>query len=140
MPHDFFTQGWAEAWGESIRNNEAYREAGRAWASPMILLSAADPELGISERAVYADLFQGDCREARAATAEDLESCPYILAADIRTWKRVLDGELEPIPGLMRGKLKLRRGNLAALLPHVAGSKQLVLSATRVETLFPEGI
>ncbi len=140
MAHDFFTQGWAEAWGEAIRSNEPYREAARTWESPMVLLSTASAELGVPERAVWADLFQGECRAARAAPAEDLETSPYVLAADVRSWKRVLDGELEVIPGIMRGKLKLTRGGLASLLPYVAAAKQLVLSATRVETRFPEGI
>ncbi|HET9225671.1 MAG TPA: hypothetical protein VFR31_03330 [Thermoanaerobaculia bacterium] len=50
----------------------------------------------------------------------------------------MLDGELEPISGIMRGKLKLARGSLATLLPYVPAPKQLVVSATRVETVVPE--
>lgn len=140
MPHEMFSHAWAEAWGDAIRANEAYRGAARSWEWPIVLTMKADPELGVPERSVYADLFHGDCREARAATPADLESAPYVLAGEPRNWKRVLDGELEPISGIMRGKLKLARGSLASLLPYVPAAKQLVVSATRVETVFPEGI
>ncbi len=140
MPHEMFTHSWAMAWGEEIRANEAYREAARTWEWPIVLTMKEDRELGVPERSVYADLFRGDCREARAATPADLESAPFVLAGEARNWKRVLDGELEPISGIMRGKLKLARGSLATLLPYVPAAKQLVVSATRVETLFPEGL
>lgn len=140
MPHDMFTHGWAVAWGEEIRANPEYREAARSWKWPMVFIMWAAPELGVPERSVFLDLFEGDCREARAATAEDVESAPYVISADPATWKRVVDRELEPIPGLMRGTLKLEKGSLASLLPYLRASKELVLSAARVNTCFPEGL
>jgi putative sterol carrier protein len=140
MRHEMFTHSWAVAWGEAIRANEAYREAARTWEWPIVLMVKEDPGLGVPERSVYVDLFRGECRAARVATPDDLETVPYILVAEVRSWKRLLDGEIETISGIMRGKLKLARGSLASLLPHVQAAKQLVVSATRVETLFPEGI
>jgi putative sterol carrier protein len=140
MPYEMFTHAWAEAWGKAIQANDDYREAASRWEWPIVLQSLADPGLGITERAVYADLFRGDCREARAATPEDLESVPYVMSAEPRVWKRVLDGEIEPITGILRGKLKLVKGSVATLLPYVAAAKQLVVSATRVGTLYPEGM
>lgn len=134
-----FTHEWAVSWGEQIRSNEEYREAARSWQWAMVFTMRAAPDLGVPERSVFLDLFEGDCREARAATAEDLESVPFVMSADPATWKRVVDRQLEPIPGLMRGKLKLVKGSLASLLPYVKASKELVLSAARVETRFPEG-
>jgi putative sterol carrier protein len=92
------------------------------------------------ERAVYLDLFQGDCREARTATAADLAAVPYVIAADPSTWKRVLERELEPLTGLMRGKLRLAKGSVASLIPYLSAAKEMVLSATRIETLFPEAL
>lgn len=140
MPHEMFSHSWAEAWADAIRANEAYREAARSWEWPIVLTMREDAALGLPERSVFADLFRGECRGARAATPADLESAPFVLAGELRNWKRVLDGELEPISGILRGKLKLARGSLATLLPYVPAAKQLVVSATWVETVFPEGI
>ena len=40
---------------------------------------------------------------------------------------------------LMRGKLKLEKGNLGSLLPHTSAAKELVVAAREIETDFPEG-
>ena len=54
-------------------------------------------------------------------------------------WKNVLAGKTDPIVGLMGGKLKLAKGSLFALLPYAKAAKELVASAIRVDTSFPEG-
>lgn len=140
MSYEMFTNEWAEAWGKEIRANEDYREAARKWQWPMVLTMKAAPELGLLERSVWLDLFEGDCREARSAVPADVEAAHYVIAADAKTWKRVLDGDLEPIPGLIRGKLKLVKGGLVSLLPYVTAAKEMVASATRVDTSFPPGL
>jgi putative sterol carrier protein len=75
--------------------------------------------------------------ESDAAGATDDAS--YLIEADPYSWKRVLEGELDPIAGLMRGKLKLRRGSVVALARYVGAARELVRAAGRVETSFPEG-
>jgi putative sterol carrier protein len=141
MAYAMFTQEWAEAWAVRINESGAYKEAARTWTWPVVLALRADPGRGVPEPLyVFLDLFQGDCRAARTARPDDLESAPYVLAADPVVWKQVLDGKLEPIPGLMRGKIKLERGSLASLLPYVQAAKELVAAATRVDTRFPEGL
>ncbi len=137
MSHEIFTEGWAVACREQIRANEEYRQAARTWRWPMVLTMEADPSLGLPERSVYLDLFEGDCREAREARPEDLEDATYVISADPPTWKRVLDRDLEPISGLIRGKLKLVKGSLTSLLPYVIAAKEMVLSAACVDTFFP---
>ena len=139
MTLEMFTHEWAVAWGEKIRANTQYREAARSWKWPMVFTMRAMPDQGLPERSVFLDLFEGECREARAATAGDLESAPYVLSGEPSTWKRLVDEDLEPIGGLISGKLKLEKGNIASLLPHVKAARELVLSAARVETRFPDG-
>jgi putative sterol carrier protein len=138
MARELFTLEWAEAWRDQIHANGAYQAAARSWRWPLVLVMKADPGLGLpEERSIYLDLYQGECRDARIATAEDVESTPYLLSADPRTWRQVLERRLEPIPGLMRGKLKLVKGSLASLLPYVMAAKELVESAARIETSYP---
>jgi len=140
MSYEMFTHDWAVACGEQINANEDYRKAARNWRWPLVLTMTAAPGLSLSERSVYLDLFEGDCREARTATPADVESVPYLISADPKTWRQVLERDLEPIFGLMRGKLKLAKGSLVSLLPYTAAAKEMVLSAACVETRFPEGV
>jgi putative sterol carrier protein len=140
MSYEMFTHDWAVACGKQINANEDYRQAARTWHWPLVLIMTAVPGLNLSERSVYLDLFEGECREARAATPADAESVPYVISADPKTWKRMLERELEPIFALMRGKLKLVKGSLVSLLPYVAAAKEMVLSAACVETRYPSGL
>jgi putative sterol carrier protein len=140
MSYEMFTHDWAVACGEQINANEEYRQAALDWHWPLVLVMTAVPGLSLPERSVYLDLFAGDCREARAATPADVESVPYLISADPKTWRKLLEREIEPIFALMRGKLKLVRGSLVALLPYVAAAKEMVLSAACVETRYPEGV
>ena len=140
MPFEMFTPEWAVAWGREINASDAYRLAAQTWKWPVILTMKEDPAHGVPERSIYLDLLKGECREARSAAPEDFEATPFVLTADSKAWKQVLQGELEPIPAIMRGRVRLLKGSLATLLPYVLAAKELVSAAGRVETRFPEGI
>lgn len=140
MAGEIFTGEWARDWCREINDSEAYREAAESWEGGVVLCVQADPSYGLDEpRAVYVDLWHGECREARAATEEDREEAPYVIAADPYSWKKVLNGEMDPISGLMRGKMKLERGSVVELARYVTAAKELVRAATRVEAAYPEG-
>lgn len=140
MAHEIFTDDWARAWCRELNDSEAYGDAAEDWEGALVLRVRADPSYGIEEdRSVWVDLHHGDCRGARAAGEEDVGEVPYLIEADPYSWKRVLDGELDPISGLMRGKLKLKRGSVVELARYVKAAKELVKAAGRVDTAYPEG-
>jgi putative sterol carrier protein len=138
MKLELFTEAWAQQASEVLKASEGYKNAAKTWEGAMVMTMQADASLGIPEaRSVYFDLWHGECREARAANSQDIASAPYVISADAFTWKQVLEGKLEPIAGLLRGKLKLVKGNMAVLARYVLAAKELVLGATQVETIFP---
>ncbi|QBS38210.1 Fis family transcriptional regulator [Thermaerobacter sp. FW80] len=141
MAYQAFTEEWAKAYKERINANANYREAARTWEWPLAFVLEADPSLGIEEeRAIILDLYKGECRDARVGTKADLENVPYVISADAYTWKQVMDGELDPLAAMMRGKLKILKGDMGVLSGYVIAAKELVNSAQQVETEFPEGV
>ncbi len=140
MAAEIFTDAWAQQWNDSINDNEDYKKAASKWEGAIAMQMMPDADMGIpDERVVIADLWHGDCRSARAASAADLEDAPYVIRATPPAWKSVLSGKTDPIVGLMGGKLKLAKGSLFALLPFAKAAKELVQSAMNVETEFPDG-
>jgi putative sterol carrier protein len=140
MAAEIFTDAWAQQWNDSINDNEDYKKAASKWEGAIAMQMMPDADMGIpDERVVIADLWHGDCRSARAASAADLEDAPYVIRATPPAWKSVLSGKTDPIVGLMGGKLKLAKGSLFALLPFAKAAKELVRSAMNVETEFPDG-
>jgi putative sterol carrier protein len=73
------------------------------------------------------------------ADAADIDQAPYVIRASPRVWQSVLEGHTDPIVGLMGGKLKLAKGKLFSLVPYAKAAKELVVSAGRVDTSYPDG-
>jgi putative sterol carrier protein len=138
MAHPLFDEAWTQAAAAALQESAAYKTAAKTWEGAMVFTLQADPSLGVpTPRSAYFDLWHGECRAGRAATPEDLASAPYIVSADAFTWAQVMEGKLEPIAGLLRGKLKLARGNMAVLARYVNAAKELVNAAKSVPTQFP---
>ena len=140
MAEEIFTEEWAQDWHDRINENENYKKAATKWEGAIGMLMTPDADMGIpEERMVIADLWHGDCRGAKQATAEEIDEAPYLIRAQPSAWKSVLAGKTDPIVGLMSGKLKLAKGSMFALLPYAKAAKELVQSAINVDTSFPEG-
>ena len=135
---ELFTNSWAEAWGAALNHSEDYRKAGKSWDGAIVLEALADATRGLAATAaVFLDLSQGACREARLATETDLRTASYVISGPLAVWLTVLDGEIAPTMAILRGKLKLKRGSLAGLLPHVHAATALVRVAQTVVTTAP---
>ncbi len=138
MSYDFFSAEWVNAWAELLRNDATYRKVAKTWRWPVVMTIRADATTGFPEdRSVFFDLWEGDCREARIATAADLDNAPYVIAADLDDFREILGGKTDPLMALMRGKLELVKGNLVKLLPYTQAAKQLVSIAAAIPTRYP---
>lgn len=136
MHIEVFSDRWARACAAAINANEAYRAAATAWEGAVILhVVARDPA---GERRVYLDLWRGECRQARVGTEEDDASARYILAGEGRTWQQLLSGSTPPMMAIMTGRLRLTKGTMTELLPHVESARQLVVSVASVTAVFPD--
>lgn len=140
MAAPIFREEWAQEWCRRINQNDSYRRAAERWEGAIVLLMTEDDSFGIDkERAVIADLWHGECRSGHAAGDTERGEAPFVISGTPSTWKKILDGDADPIVSLMGGKLKLTRGGLFKLLPYAKAAKELVNSARDVDTRFPAG-
>lgn len=130
-----FSDAWAQAYHDSINANIDYTESGKNWtfgSIALILLYETDDSIG-----VWLDLHGGKCRAARSVNlAEADQNATFIIAGNEPAWKEVLGGEIQPLMAIMRGRLKLRKGSMAKLLPYAAAATHLVQSAQQIQTEF----
>ena len=137
MTPPVFSVEWATACGAALNENPAYREAARNWEGAVLLqLASADGAEGA--QMVYFDLWHGECRAARAATPEDEALARYVMSGTAGAWQQVLTGKVAPLMALLTGRIKLTRGALAELLPHVNAAKELVLTFATVPATYPD--
>jgi putative sterol carrier protein len=136
MP-DVFSDEWAAACARELNGRPAYRNAAATWEGAIVLQMTGDGER-LHDRAVFLDLWHGQCRAARAVMAGDLDAATYVLTGTIEAWRSVLEGRLAPLLAIMSGKLRITKGSLAGLAPYIGAAKELVGAATAVQTRFPE--
>ena len=135
MAPELFTAEWADAWRTALNASAAYRAAAAEWRDTLTVVLLADPAFGVPEdRSV-----EGECREARMATANDRLESAYVIEAVPAVWQGVLRGTLAPLTAIALGKLRLAKGSLTQLMPFAAAARELVAAATALDTRYPEG-
>ncbi len=131
QPLDVFSAAWAQALHDRLATDDGYREAAAHWEGAVVLEVADD------DRGVFLDLWHGECRQARPPSGSDRGDARYIIQASEAVWRQVLAGEVDPLFGLMSGKMKLTRGSVAALLPYANAAKALVTAAASLDNHWP---
>ena len=137
MAFTFPSIEWVEEYKRQINLSEDYKKAGAPWtAGAVALVVSAKPEIGLSEDVgIWLDLHQGVCRDAKKVGLEEAQKAPFCITGDYARWKQVMKKELEPVKGMMQGKLKLK-GDLPTIIRNVKGAQELVECSTRIETKF----
>ena len=137
MGFKFPSEEWVEAYGKAIQESEEYTVAGKPWTHGVTaLIVKAQPDIGLEEDfGIWLDLHEGVCREAAAVTAEKAQTAPFCITGEYARWKQVIHKELEPVKGMMQGKLKLK-GKLPIIVKNVKAAQALVNASTTVPTEF----
>ena len=135
----FPSEEWVTLYQAAINANPAYKAGGANWDKGVVsLVCKAKPELGLAEDAgIWLDLHKGVCREARLVPASEAVTAPFCITGEYARWKQVIRKELDPITGMLQGKLRLK-GDLPTIVRFVQASKALVESAGQVVTEFPD--
>lgn len=137
LRHRPFTAEWAAAFRGAIEADAAYRDAAAKWTWPVALVMHAAPEFGYPETvAVELTLDRGRCHEAAIRSQDDVGAA-IVLTAPYHIWKSVVQGELDPLLGVTRGKIAVK-GSLATLMMHAKAAAALVACARAVPTAFPD--
>ncbi|NIO03095.1 MAG: Fis family transcriptional regulator [Proteobacteria bacterium] len=134
----FLSEEWVQRFKGEVQNNPSYKEAAKTWEGDMTLVVQADPQVGIeADLHLYMDLWHGDCRDMRLVSKEEGEKAQFVITGSYDRWKQVAKGELEPIKGMMQGKLKLK-GDLPYIVRYVQAAKELVNCTAKIPARFPD--
>ncbi len=132
----FPSDGWLRIYRDRINGSAEYREAAATWEGAVGFVFEAEPDRGVPEELwLMLDLWHGECREARMVTPAEGEMAPYLIRAPYSRWKEVVRGELDPVKGMMQGKLRLH-GDLATIVRYVRAANELVHLTMQVPTEF----
>lgn len=130
---ELFSHSWAAALERVLTGSDDYRRAAAGWKGTLLFTLEADPARGFpAERLLFLDLLHGSPRAIRPALPQDIGVASFALNGPAAVWLDLLEGRLEAGTALMGGKLRLTRGSLFQLLPHLAAARALLECAKRV--------
>jgi putative sterol carrier protein len=134
----FPSDPWIQDFVEVINASERYREAAADWEGDVAFAIEAEPDKGVPET-VYAwlDLWHGACRSGRMVDEPTANASRYVIRAPFSRWRDVLEGDLDPVRGMMQGKLRVR-GDLPTILRYVNAANELVHLTGSVPTSYPD--
>ena len=137
MAIDFPSEEWTAAYKEAINADPEYKTAGANWThGPLAFVIKAEPSVGLEEDAAFVlDVHQGKCRDAYVADMDKAKAQPFVITGSYAQWKAVIRSELDPIKGMMQGKLKLK-GNLPMIVRFVKAAQVLVANASKIDSRF----
>ena len=128
-----FGAGWAERLERELAASDPYRAAAASWKGSLAFVLEPDGVAGFAERReLFLDLAHGSSRAVRPAIPGDVDSASFCLTGPATVWLRLLSGDLEPGVALMGGGLRLTRGSLFSLLPHLKAAAALLECARQV--------
>ena len=132
----FPSDEWIAAFVDRINDSGEYRDAAADWEGDISFVFESEPDKNHPHDVWgYLDLWHGDCRGGRLVTPEEGERARYVIRAPYTRWKEILRGELDPVKGMMQGKLKVR-GDLPTIIRYVRAANELVHLTTTVPTEF----
>ena len=133
----FPSEEWLHDYVDQINGSADYREAAATWEGDIAYVFEAEPDKGVNDEVwAWLDLWHGDCRGSKYnLPPEEGEKSRFIIRAPYSRWKEVIRKELDPVKGMMQGKLKLK-GDLPTIVRYVKAANELVNLAQTVPTEF----
>ena len=134
---EFPSEEWLKLYVERINASNEYREAAATWEGDVCYVFEPEPDRGVPlEIWSWLDLWHGACRGARYdIPPEEGARAKFVIRAPYSRWKEVINEELNPVKGMMQGKLKLT-GDMPTIVRHVRAAEELVNIAGSVPTEF----
>lgn len=136
MALTFPSDEWVKAAMVALNESDSYKEAAKNWEGDFLFVITALPDER-KEAYLYMDLWHGECRDAYEVGDLASVQTEFAITAPLPVWRKVLDGQLDPIRGLMSRQLKMK-GNMMKVMKAPKAAVELVNGCAQVDTAWPE--
>ena len=134
MSIKFPSDEWIKELSRQLNDSETYEKSAKDWEGDFMFV--VEPDDAYPETAyLYLDLYHGKSPSAAQLSSLDEKPAAYVLSAPFSNWRKVIEGKLEPIQGMMTRKLKLR-GNMMKIMRYPKAAKEIVSCCALVPTDF----
>ena len=134
MATKFPSDEWIKELSTRLNASEAYAQSAATWEGDCIFVTLPDADYADTTY-LYINLQHGKSSDARLLNNLDEQKALFTISGPFNTWRRVLEGRLDPIQGMFSGKLKLV-GSMAQIQRTPKATNELVKIAGQIDTDF----
>ncbi len=134
MAIKFPSEAWIKELCAKLNASETYAHAAATWEGDNIFVILPDEDYP-DTMYLYINLQHGKASNARQLNSPDEQRALFTTSAPFNTWRKVLEGRLDPIQGMFSGKLKLV-GSMAQIQRTPKATYEMVKVAEQIDTDF----
>jgi len=128
----FPSDEWIKQLSRQLNESESYERSAKDWEGDFVFI--VEPDEAYGETAyLFLGLYHGKSPEAFLQDGPDDRETEFRISAPFSTWRRVIEGKLDPIQGMMMRKLRLN-GNLTKIMRYPRAAKEIVSCCALVPT------
>jgi putative sterol carrier protein len=134
MAIKFPSDEWIKELSIKLNASVSYAQVAATWEGDNIFIVLPDADYADTTY-LYINLQHGKASDARQLKNPDEQKALFITSAPFNTWRRVLEGRLDPIQGIFSGKLKLV-GSMAQVQRNPKATYELAKIAGQIDSDF----
>jgi putative sterol carrier protein len=125
---------WMQELEQRLNASESYAQAAAMWEGDCIFVVQADanyPETSYG----YINLQHGKASNSKQMKSLDEQKALFTMSAPMGTWRKVMEGRLDPIQAMFSGKIKVV-GSMAQIQRTPKATYELTRIASEIDTDF----
>ncbi|MCK5247940.1 SCP2 sterol-binding domain-containing protein [Candidatus Bipolaricaulota bacterium] len=136
MSYRFPSDEWIKELSRLLNESDSYESSAKDWEGDFVF--EIQPDKTFEDTAyLFLGLLHGKSPEAALLASPDERDAAYHVIAPYGTWRKLIDGTLDPIQGMMMRKLKLQ-GNVMKIMRYPKAAQEILSCCTLVPTQWPE--
>ena len=135
MAFKFPSDEWIKQLSCQLNASEDYEKSAKDWEGDFIFI--IDPDETHDAAYLFLGLYHGKSPDAGLLASQDEREAEFVLHAPFEAWRRVIEGKLDPIQGMMTKKLKVQ-GNMMKIMRYPKAAQEIVACCALVPTDFSE--
>ena len=125
---------WVRELEDRLNASDSYAQAAATWEGDLLIVSLPD-ENDPEPTYIYINLQHGKASDAQLLKSPEEKKALFTTTAPFGTWRKVLEGRIDPIQAMFSNKVKLV-GSMAAIQRTPKATYELVKIAGSIDTDF----
>jgi putative sterol carrier protein len=123
---------WIQALSQRLNQSASYERSAKDWEGDFLFVVEKD-DVYEETRYLFLGLHHGRSTGAAAVESEEERDTAFVIRAPYTVWRKVIEGKLDPIRGLMTRQLKLS-GNMVRIMRYPRAAQEIVSCCAEVPT------